>query len=298
MIPRYEGKVATMKDVTTPAPTNLRQALLAATTRLREAGVEAPQREAWLLAAHAARTDLAGLLRIDTLPAAAAETLDHILARRLRHEPMAYITGQAGFWTLDLEVSRHTLIPRGDSETLVEAVLDHLPDRNAPLRVLDIGTGTGCLMLAVLAEYPQASAIGTDLAPQAAALAARNATRNGLGARCTTVCCNWADGVTGPFDLVLSNPPYIPHEDLAGLMPDVVEHEPARALDGGEDGLVAYRALGNALPGLLAPGGIAVLELGIGQGEDVSAIMRAAGLEVTEIRPDLGGIGRALVVKK
>ncbi|GAB6966057.1 peptide chain release factor N(5)-glutamine methyltransferase [Komagataeibacter kakiaceti JCM 25156] len=287
-----------MKDAMTPAPTNLRQLLLAATPRLRAAGIDAPQREARLLAAHAARTDLAGLLRIDTLPAPAVETFARALARRLRHEPMAYITGHTGFWSLDLEVSPHTLIPRADSETLIEAVLDHLPDHAAPLRVLDIGTGTGCLMLAVLAEYRQAWAIGTDLAPQAAGLAVRNATRNGLGARCATLCCNWADALTGPFDLILSNPPYIPHGDLAGLMPDVVNHEPARALDGGEDGLVAYRALAAVLPDLLAPGGIAVLELGIGQGDSVSGLMRAAGLEVAEIRPDLGGIGRALVVKK
>ncbi|WP_308719350.1 peptide chain release factor N(5)-glutamine methyltransferase [Komagataeibacter xylinus] len=287
-----------MKDAMTPAPTNLRQMLHEATQQLRAANIEAPLREARLLAAHAARTDLAGLLRIDTLSEAAQARFAHVLARRLRYEPMAYITGQAGFWSLDLAVSPATLIPRADTETLVEAVLDHLPDRNAPLRVLDIGTGTGCLLLAILAEYPHAHGIGTDLNPQAAALASFNATRNGLATRSNMLCCNWADGVEGPFDLVLSNPPYIPHGDLATLMPDVVAHEPARALDGGPDGLVAYRALAQILPDLLAPGGLGVLELGIGQDQSVPALMRAAGLDVLEIRPDLGGIGRALVVKK
>lgn len=287
-----------MKDAMTPAPTNLRQMLHEATQQLRAANIEAPLREARLLAAHAARTDLAGLLRIDTLDDAAQARFAHVLARRLRYEPMAYITGQAGFWSLDLAVSPATLIPRADTETLVEAVLDHLPDRNAPLRVLDIGTGTGCLLLAILAEYPHAHGIGTDLNPQAAALARLNATRNGLTTRGTMLCCNWADGVKGPFDLVLSNPPYIPHGDLATLMPDVVAHEPARALDGGPDGLIAYRALARILPHLLAPGGLGVLELGIGQDRSVPALMRAAGLHVVEIRPDLGGIGRALVVKK
>lgn len=287
-----------MKDAMTPTPANLRHLLSDATTRLRAAGIEAPQREARLLAAHAAGTDLAGLLRIDTLPPADHVTFMQILQRRLHHEPMAHITGHTGFWSLDVAVSPATLIPRADTETLVEAVLDHLPDRNAPLRVLDIGTGTGCLLLAVLAEYPQATGIGTDINPDAARLATRNAARNGLAARCDMLCCNWADGITGPFDLILSNPPYIPHADLKGLMPEVVRHEPARALDGGADGLVAYRALAAILPGLLAPGGIAVLELGIGQDHSVPALMHEGGLRILEIRPDLGKIGRALVMKK
>ncbi|GAN96112.1 protein methyltransferase HemK [Komagataeibacter europaeus NBRC 3261] len=282
----------------TPTPANLRHLLSDATTRLRAAGIEAPQREARLLAAHAAGTDLAGLLRIDTLPPADHATFMQILQRRLHHEPMAHITGHTGFWSLDVAVSPATLIPRADTETLVEAVLDHLPDRNAPLRVLDIGTGTGCLLLAVLAEYPQATGIGTDINPDAARLATRNAARNGLAARCDMLCCNWADGITGPFDLILSNPPYIPHADLKDLMPEVVRHEPARALDGGADGLVAYRALAAILPGLLAPGGIAVLELGIGQDHSVPALMHEGGLRILEIRPDLGKIGRALVMKK
>ncbi|ATU72580.1 methyltransferase [Gluconacetobacter sp. SXCC-1] len=287
-----------MKETMAPSPANLRALLSAATERLHRAGIEAPQREARLLAAHAAGTDLAGLLRIDGLTDAAHATFIHMLGRRLNHEPMAYITGQAGFWSLDLAVSPATLIPRADSETLVEAVLHHLPDRTRALRVLDIGTGTGCLLLAVLAEYGQATGIGTDINPHAARLAAHNAARNALASRCVTLCCNWADAVRGPFDLVLSNPPYIPHADLAGLMPDVVAHEPARALDGGPDGLVAYRALAAIMPALLAPGGTAVLELGIGQDRSVPALMRERGLEVAEIRPDLGGIGRALVVKK
>ncbi|BAK82993.1 modification methylase [Komagataeibacter medellinensis NBRC 3288] len=287
-----------IKETMVPSPANLRILLSTATDQLRRAGIEAPQREARLLAAHAAGTDLAGLLRIDALTGAAHATFSQILTRRLNHEPMAYITGQAGFWSLDLATSPATLIPRADSETLIEAVLHHLPDRTQALRVLDIGTGTGCLLLAILAEYPHATGIGTDINPHAARLAADNAARNGLGARCATLCCNWAEAVHGPFDLVLSNPPYIPHTDLAGLMPDVVAHEPARALDGGPDGLVAYRALAAALPTLLAPGGTSVLELGIGQDHSVPALMRASGLEVVETRPDLGGIGRALVVKK
>ncbi|MBE7729133.1 peptide chain release factor N(5)-glutamine methyltransferase [Komagataeibacter sp. FXV3] len=287
-----------MKDAMKQTPTNLRHLLSDATNRLRAAGIESPQREARLLAAHATGTDLAGLLRIDTVPPADHATFLQILQRRLHHEPMAYIIGHTGFWSLDLAVSPATLIPRADTETLVEAVLEHLPDHNAALRVLDIGTGTGCLLLAVLAEYPQATGIGTDLNPDATRLAMRNAARNALSARCDMLCCNWADGVMGPFDLILSNPPYIPHADLNGLMPEVVRHEPARALDGGTDGLVAYRALAAILPGLLAPGGIAVLELGIGQDHSVPALMHDGGLQVLEVRPDLGGIGRALVVKK
>lgn len=270
--------------------------LAEATATLAAAGIEAPSREARLLLLHALGRPGGALL--DRAEQVDAPALPILLARRAAREPMALILGRQGFWTLELEVSRDTLIPRADSEALVEAALDALPDRAAPLRVLDLGTGTGCLLLAILSECPNATGIGTDLAPAAAALARRNAVAAGLAGRAAFLAGDWAESLAARFDLVLSNPPYIPHADVAGLMPEVVAHEPARALDGGADGLAAYRAIIAALPRLLAPAGCAVLELGLGQHETVPALARAAGLAIRALRPDLGGIPRALVLAK
>ena len=268
-------------------------ALLLAETAatLAEAGVAAPVREARLLLLHALGRVTGALL--DRAERVRAPGLAALVARRAGREPMALILGRQGFWTLDLMVSRDTLIPRADSEAVVEAALAARPDA---ARVLDLGTGTGCLLLAVLSACPAAWGVGVDLSPGAAALAARNAVANGLGGRAVFLCGDWAAAVGGRFDLVLCNPPYIPSAELAGLMPEVAGYEPARALDGGADGLGAYRRIVAALPGLLAPGGVAVLELGVGQDAAVAALARAAGLAVRGVRADLGGIARALVL--
>jgi release factor glutamine methyltransferase len=223
--------------------------------------------------------------------------LEAMVARRCGREPMALILGRQGFWTLDLEVSRNTLIPRADSETLIEAAVAALPDRAAVRGVLDLGTGTGCLVLAALVEFPQAFGVGVDVVPAAAMLAARNAVLNGLAARAMFTVGEWGASIAGRFDLVLCNPPYIEHEALAGLMPEVAEFEPASALDGGADGLSAYRAIIAELPGLLAPGGVAVLELGAGQAGAVAALAVAAGFAAPELRDDLAGIARAMVLR-
>jgi release factor glutamine methyltransferase len=183
-----------------------------------------------------------------------------------------------GFWTLDLEVSPATLIPRADSETLVEAALDACPDKGAALRVLDLGTGTGALLLAVLSELPAASGVGVDLKPEAAALAARNAARLGLVGRARFLAGDWAAALSRRFDLILCNPPYIESAAITGLMPEVARHEPASALDGGADGLDAYRRIIADLPRLLAPRGVAVLELGQGQQAAVEALAKQPAL--------------------
>jgi release factor glutamine methyltransferase len=219
------------------------------------------------------------------------------LAARLDATPVAHILGQQGFWTLDLAVSPATLIPRADSEALVEAALEAFPAPEAPLRVLDLGTGTGCLLLAVLAERPRAFGVGVDLVPAAAALAAANAARNDLQDRAAFLAGDWAGALSGRFDLVLSNPPYIESAAIPGLMPEVARHEPLSALDGGADGLDAYRRLVTLLPVLLAQGGAAVLELGFGQRQAVEGLARAAGLTPAGCRQDLGGIERALVLR-
>jgi len=263
---------------------------------LRAAAIENPRIEARLLLAHAMDTTTEALLREPRaeVPPGAVARFRAAMAQRLAHMPMAQITGRAGFWTLDLEVSAETLIPRPDSETLIEAMLT---SRIQPRRILDLGTGTGCLLLAALSEFPESQGIGVDLVPGAAALARRNAARNGLAARACFFAGNWADSLTGRFDLILSNPPYIEALAIAALMPEVALHEPANALDGGPDGLDAYRAILAELPRLLAPCGLAVLELGIGQAAPVSALARGQGLAVADLRADLGGVPRAMILE-
>jgi release factor glutamine methyltransferase len=267
--------------------------------RLRGAAIEAPRLEARRLLTHVLGTTEEALLRDPraAVPADKAQHFATLLARRVAHEPFAYLIGRVGFWTLELEVSPATLIPRADSETLVEAALEACPDKGAALRVLDLGTGTGALLLAVLSEFPAANGIGIDLKPAAAALAARNAARLGLAARARFLAGDWAAAVLGPFDLILCNPPYIESAAIAGLMPEVAQHEPASALDGGADGLAAYRRIIADLPRVLAPRGVAVLELGQGQQAAVAALGRAAGLTPAACSADLGGVPRALVLR-
>lgn len=216
-----------------------------------------------------------------------------MLARRAAREPLAYIVGWQEFWSLRLAVSPATLIPRADTETLIEAAFAARPAGVS--RVLDLGTGTGALLLAALTEYPGAWGLGVDRDPAAAALARHNAVALGLSHRASIVCGNWADAVATGFDLILSNPPYIPASDIAGLMPEVARYEPGAALDGGPDGLAAYRTIIADLSRLLRPGGLAVLELGIGQRDAVAAL--AAPIGRVASRRDLAGIERALLIE-
>lgn len=262
---------------------------------LRAASIENPRIEARMLLAHCMGTTTETLLRDPRapVPLEAVARFRGVLSQRVAHVPMAYITGHAAFWTLDLEVSAATLIPRPDSETLVEAVL---AEGITPSHILDLGTGTGCLLLSALSEFPGARGVGVDLIPEAAALARRNAARNGLAARAAFLAGNWGTALYGPFDLILSNPPYIEGGSIEGLMPEVSQHEPASALDGGSDGLDAYRAILADAGRLMARGGRLILELGAGQAPDVAALARAAGLIVRGTRNDLGGIPRALIL--
>lgn len=263
---------------------------------LRKAGIDDPRREARLLLGHALGLDAAVLL-LDRDRIVNPPGLDALLQRRALREPMAAILGQQGFWTLDLRVSPATLIPRADSETLIRAAIIAHPDRRAVRRVLDLGTGTGCLLLAALCEFPSAWGVGVDLQPDAAALARSNAAFSGLAERACFVSGHWADSLAGVFDLVLCNPPYIPTGDLDGLMPDVRLYEPASALDGGADGLAAYRAILADLPRLLAPGGRAILEMGYDQSEVLPVLADASGFQAEATHTDWGGIDRALVLR-
>jgi release factor glutamine methyltransferase len=257
--------------------------------RLKRAGISDFTFEARVLI-----EDLAG--DGDPISETAAGRLNDAIARRLTGEPLWRILGAREFWGLSFALSPATLEPRPDSETLIEAALSHLaPRRHDHLRMLDLGTGTGCLLIATLREFPQASGLGIDLSSDAVAAAAGNAGRNGVGERAVFHQGNWTDGISERFDLILSNPPYIGSDEIAGLDRNVREHDPLLALDGGPDGLTAYRALAAALPGHLNPSGLAILEIGAGQEEAVVALMRQAGLHHLDSRRDLGGHIRALV---
>lgn len=248
---------------------------LEAAKRLAAAGIASARLDARLLWQHAGGDD-AGF--------------DAAILRRLAHEPVAYITGHKEFWSLDFDVGSGVLVPRPDSETLIEQALLLAP----PRRIADLGAGSGALLVAALTEFPEATGIGLESSPAAHAYAARNAARH-VGARAEIRLADWSQA-PGRFDLVLCNPPYIPSGDIAGLDPDVRDHEPRAALDGGPDGLNAYRGLAELLPRLLEPGGHALLEIGAGQGAAMAGIFRNSGLELVKIAPDLAQIPRCVVL--
>lgn len=267
-----------------------------AAARLDAAGVEDARRDARLLLAEALGVEAHRLIlepETDVPPEAAARFADFVAARADR-VPVSRILGRREFWGLSFRLSLATLDPRPDSETLVEAVLKAFPDRMAPLRVLDFGTGTGCLLLAVLSEYPNASGLGIDKADDAVVTAHANASDLGLADRVEIRLGDWGEGLTGTFDIILSNPPYIEAGVVPMLAPEVARHDPLLALAGGADGLDAYRRLLPDVARLLAPQGHAFLELGQGQAPDVAEIAASCGLQRCAVHADLAGIARCL----
>jgi release factor glutamine methyltransferase len=276
------------------------EAVASLTPRLAAAGIAQARREARLLVALAAGVEPATVLgwperRLD----AAAETrLAELAGRRAAREPYARLAGRRPFWSLDFALSPETLDPRPDSETLIEAALARLPDRRAGLRLLDLGTGSGCLLLALLSELDHAFGIGVDLLPGAAATARRNAASLGLAERAVFTVGHWGQALAGPMDVILANPPYICSELIDSLAPEVARFEPRAALDGGGDGLDAYRALAGETRRLLKRDGIALFELGAGQATAVSALMTEAGLTPEGTQCDLAGIERVLIVTR
>ena len=282
----------------------LSRALETLTQALRAAGIDTPQLDARVLAGHALGIGRARLVADGerVLDAREIDALDALAARRIAHEPVARIVGAREFWSLSLAVSPAVLVPRPDTETVVELALDAVTasgGRQRPLRLLDIGTGSGALLLALLTELPAATGVGTDISEAALAVARDNAARLALDARCTFVACDIAQAVDGPFDLVVSNPPYIASAEIATLAPEVRDHDPRLALDGGPDGLAAYRAIAADAGRLLATGGMLVVELGAGQEDAITRLFTQAGLAVpTPARKDLGGIARALLASR
>lgn len=225
----------------------------------------------------------------------AAGRLSAMAARRIAGEPVSRILGAREFWSMAFRVTPDTLDPRPDTETLIEAALDLFAARRGDaLRIVDFGAGTGAILAALLREFPRASGIGVDLSEAAAAVARENLTALGLAGRSAIVVGDWDGGLSGTFDLIASNPPYIPSADIAGLAPEVRAHDPRLALDGGADGLDAYRALAPLAARRLAPGGLALFEVGIGQAGAVVDLCRAAGLAPLAPRLDLGGTARVV----
>jgi release factor glutamine methyltransferase len=267
----------------------------------RDVGIDTPELDARILVGHALGIDPAALAAQArrTISGAEAAAIAVLARRRLAREPVARILEVKEFWSLALKLNADTLVPRPETETVVEAALAALgPDRQRALRIADLGTGTGALLLALLCERPAALGIGTDISPRALNCARANAEGLGLADRACFVCCDYGAALAGGFDLVVCNPPYVAHGELATLQPEVRDFDPLRALDGGPDGLAAYRAVAVDARRLLAPQGALVLELGAGQLAAVAAILAGVGL-VPADRPrrDLGGIARALTVR-
>ena len=290
-----------------------------AAERLRAAGIDSARVDARILLAHALGVEPSSIFSlspaergrgqgegVSTVELAAAtpsprpsppegerevlSLFESFLARRIAREPVAYITGHKEFWSLDFEVGPGVLIPRPETETLVEQVLRHFPDRTAPLDVLDLGTGTGCLLIAVLSEYRDARGVGVDSSPQALGWARRNVEKHGSNAR--LIQGDFAAAM-GAYDVILANPPYISTEHIAALAPELRLYEPVQALDGGADGLDAYRLLAPEIERLLKPEGLAFLEIGAGQGPAVGKLMKTV-----DIVPDLAGIDRCAIGRK
>jgi len=235
-------------------------------------------------------------------PAAVAAALRELTARRVQREPMAYILGEREFWGLSFKVSPAVLVPRPDSETLIEAALALMPDRQRPWRIVDLGLGSGCLLLTLLREYPAACGVGLELSEEALAVAQANAEALEVAARARLVSGDWRQPdwqqrLGGPFDLLVSNPPYIEARAIERLMPEVARFEPRLALDGGPDGLAAYHAIASAAPALVAPGGRVLVEAGEGQAFEISRIFTAAGLAMEGLWKDLAGIDRVVSAK-
>jgi len=274
------------------------------TARFAAAGLDSPELDARLLVGAGVHLDFTGLITQGARELTKTDVA-HIGAmaeRRLAGEPIARILGMREFWGLPLKLSAETLVPRPDTETVVEASLDQIRAAgcvNDSLRIADLGTGSGAILLALLSERPSAIGIGTDISEDALHTARGNAIALGFAERAAFVACSYAQALSGPFDLIVSNPPYIASREIAALAIEVREHDPLRALDGGADGLDAYRALIPQAAQLLRPGGVLVVEVGQGQSRDVDALMTTAGLwPDIPAKSDLAGIPRAVVGRK
>jgi release factor glutamine methyltransferase len=268
--------------------------------QFRAAGIETPELDARVLIGHALGLDHTGLVgaAAQQLSDLSASQIERFTARRLSGEPVSRIVGSREFWGLPFAVTPDVLVPRPETETVIELALDLIAvNRTRVLRIADLGTGSGAILIALLSELPNAVGIGTDTSLRALSVARTNAARLGFGARAHFVACDFGAALAGPFDLVVSNPPYIASAEIETLAVEVREHDPRGALDGGPDGLAAYRAIAADAPRLLGTSGHLLVEIGAGQEAAVSAIFAGAGLALAASRPDLSGIPRALAAR-
>jgi release factor glutamine methyltransferase len=276
----------------------------ALTARFKSDAIDSPELDARILVGAVLGLDLTAMIAAAGRPLTPDESirLEDFARRRLAGEPIARILGRKEFWGLPLHLSTATLVPRPDTETVVELALEMLraePHRDHPPRIADIGTGSGAILLALLSELPEARGVGTDISEAALQTAHRNARGLGLASRASFIACDYAAALAGSFDLIVSNPPYIRSAEIAGLAREVREHDPVAALDGGADGLDAYRALIPQAARLLAAQGALVVEAGLGQSGDIEGLMTAAGLiSQPSVRADLAGIRRAVGSRK
>jgi len=273
------------------------EALDQAARGLRDAGIERPEAEARILLEAASGRGRGRIIAFPehVLADKQRDALDMMVARRRAREPISRILGRREFWSLSFAVGPATLDPRPDSETLVAAVLAHIPDRSTPLDILDLGAGTGCLLLALLSELPQAKGVGIDASGDAVVMAEGNAKALGFGDRADFRLGDWARDISAHFDVIVSNPPYIESTSIDELAPEVARYDPRGALDGGPDGLSAYRALVPQAAQRLKNGGLLALEIGAGQGPAIRALATDAGLADQGSAPDLAGIERCLL---
>ena len=276
----------------------------ALTARFKSGAIESAELDARMLVGAALGLDLTGMITAAgrRLTPDESSHLENLARRRLTGEPVARILGNKEFWGLSLELSPATLVPRPDTETVVELALEMVraaPDNGRALRIADIGTGSGAILLALLSELPDAFGVGTDISEAALWTARANAASLGFASRAGFVVGDYAAALSRHFDLIVSNPPYIRTAGIAGLAPDVRDHDPRLALDGGADGLDAYRALIPQTVQLLVPGGALVVEAGQGQSRQIEGLMTAAGLTLAgPPKADLAGIRRAVAGRK
>jgi len=276
-------------------------AVAEAARRLSEVGIDSARLDARVLAVYVLGVEPAAVFGHPEMALSEQQQqhLESLVARREIHEPVAHLVGEREFWSIALAVTRDTLVPRPETETLIEAVLDRIPERNQPLQILDLGTGSGCLLLALLSELPEATGLGIDASEPALAVARENARCLGFEGRAEFSTGHWGEGLernrAGAFQIIVSNPPYIAAGDIDGLMPEVARFDPRLALDGGADGLNCYREMIPGIPRLLTSDGIFAVEIGDGQDRAVSDLVSKVDLQVIEVKEDLSRIGRCVV---